>query len=85
MPAGVTWSEPGGGFFAWVTLPEGITASELLPIAAGHGVGFLPGRFFYPEATGEDRSLRLSFSSLPEARIEEGVGRLGAAIAHAIG
>lgn len=84
MPAGVTWSEPRGGFFAWVTLPEGMTASDLLPVAAGHGVGFLPGRFFYPEATGEDRSLRLSFSSMPEARIEEGIRRLGAAIAQAI-
>jgi 2-aminoadipate transaminase len=80
MPKGVTWSRPGGGFFVWITLPEGMTASALLSIAAEHGVGFLPGRFFYPEANGDDRCLRLSFSSLPEHRIREGIARLGRAI-----
>jgi 2-aminoadipate transaminase len=80
MPADVTWSTPGGGFFVWVTLPEGLTASAALPVAAEHGVGFLPGRFFYPAADGDDQSLRLSFSSLPEARIREGIARLGAAL-----
>jgi 2-aminoadipate transaminase len=80
MPAGVTWSTPGGGFFVWVTLPEGLTASAALPVAAEHGVGFLPGRFFYPAADGDDQSLRLSFSALPEARIREGIARLGAAL-----
>jgi 2-aminoadipate transaminase len=80
MPTGVTWSTPGGGFFVWLTLPDGLTASAALPVAAEHGVGFLPGRFFYPAADGDDRSLRLSFSSLPEERIREGIARLGAAI-----
>jgi DNA-binding transcriptional MocR family regulator len=82
MPPGVTWSTPGGGFFVWVTLPGGMTASGALPVAAEHGVGFLPGRFFYPAADGDDQSLRLSFSSLPEARIREGIARLGAALEH---
>jgi len=81
MPPGVIWTAPGGGFFVWVTLPEPLLASDLLPIAADHGVGYLPGRFFYPCAEGEDRSLRLSFSAMPEARLRAGVSRLGAAIA----
>lgn len=80
MPQWVTWTEPGGGFFIWITLPEGLTASALLPIAAQHGVGFLPGRFFYPGAAGDDRSLRLSFSSMPEPRLVSGIERLAAAI-----
>jgi 2-aminoadipate transaminase len=83
MPEGVTWTHPGGGFFAWVTLPAGMTASELLPVAAKHGVGFLPGRFFYPAAEGDDRSLRLSFSVLPHDRIRDGIARLGTAISAA--
>jgi DNA-binding transcriptional MocR family regulator len=82
MPKRVTWSRPGGGFFVWLTLPDGITASGVLPIAAEHGVGFLPGRFFYPAAGGDDQSLRLSFSSMPEARIQDGIARLGAALDH---
>jgi 2-aminoadipate transaminase len=80
MPDGVKWTTPGGGFFAWVTLPEPMLASDLLPVAAEHGVGFLPGRFFYPCAEGDDRSLRLSFSTMPEDRLRIGIGRLGAAI-----
>ena len=84
MPAGVTWTGPGGGFFVWVTLPEPLLASDLLPIAAEHGVGFLPGRFFYPRAEGEDRSLRLSFSTMPEDRLTTGIARLGAAISQMI-
>jgi 2-aminoadipate transaminase len=84
MPSSVTWSRPGGGFFAWVTLPDGITASALLPIAAEHGVGFLPGRFFYPAAEGDDQALRLSFSSMPEARIWDGIARLGVALDHVL-
>ena len=83
MPEGVTWTHPGGGFFVWVTLPDGMTASQLLPIAAQHGVGFLPGRFFYPAADGEDQSLRLSFSVLANDRIREGIARLGSAISAA--
>ena len=82
MPPGVRWTTPGGGFFVWVTLPEPMLASDLLPVAAEHGVGFLPGRFFYPCAEGEDRSLRLSFSTMPEDRLRTGIARLGAAIAH---
>lgn len=82
MPSGVTWTTPGGGFFTWLTLPQALTASDLLPVAAEHGVGFLPGRFFFPAAAGEDHSLRLSFSSLPEFSIQEGIARLGIAIDH---
>ena len=63
-----------------MTLPEGTDGERRVPVAAEHGVGFLPGRFFYPAADGDDQSLRLSFSSLPEARIREGIARLGAAL-----
>ena len=80
MPPGVTWIEPDGGFFTWVTLADGLNASNLLPVAARHGAGFLPGRFFYPPASAVDDSLRLSFSSLTEERITTGVERLARAI-----
>ena len=84
MPPGVTWIEPEGGFFTWVTLPAGLTASDLLPIAARHGAGFLPGRLFYPPADAVDDSLRLSFSSLTEERIAAGIERLAQAIVVAL-
>ncbi|MDP9363240.1 MAG: PLP-dependent aminotransferase family protein [Chloroflexota bacterium] len=78
MPAGVRWSEPEGGFFVWVTLPEGQDAAAILPRAAERGVTFLPGAWFSPPtATPDPRTLRLNFSTLPEERIVEGVRRFG--------
>ena len=32
MPAGVTWTHPRGGFFVWLTLPEGV---QRRPVARG--------------------------------------------------
>jgi 2-aminoadipate transaminase len=80
MPPGVTWSHPEGGFFVWVTLPEGTAADELLPLAAARGVAFLPGAWFYPRGHEVRNALRLNFSTLTETRIDEGVARLGRAV-----
>jgi 2-aminoadipate transaminase len=87
MPVGTTWSAPGGGFFVWVTLPEGLNAVELLPTAAANGVAYLAGEWFYPtyHEPSARRNLRLNFSTLPEARIEEGLRRLGAVLTEALG
>ncbi len=79
MPKGVSWTEPQGGFSLLVTLPEGLDAVTLLPRAADRGVAFTPGSAFFLEGDGE-RTLRLSFSSVPANRIEEGVRRLVEAI-----
>ena len=79
MPAGVTWTVPEGGFFNWVTLPDGTTAEDLLTIALRHGVGFLPGSCFFPEPHPQ-RSLRLSYPTMSKDTIDEGMARLGAAV-----
>ena len=83
LPAGCAFTVPAGGFFLWVTLPPGLTASALLPVAERHRVGFAPGRRFC--ADGDDRSLRLAFSLYDEASLAEGARRLGAAVAEAVG
>jgi 2-aminoadipate transaminase len=79
MPPGVTWSRPEGGFFVWLQLPGDRTADDLLPTAAEHGVTYLPGSWFYPDARPRP-ALRLNFSTLPEDRIAEGVRRLARVI-----
>jgi 2-aminoadipate transaminase len=81
LPPDLTWSCPGGGFFVWVRLPDGFDADVLLPIAAAHGVAYLPGSWFYPAGQKVHDGFRLSFSSLPIEQIEEGTRRLGEAIA----
>ena len=83
MPEGVTWKEPGGGFFLWLQLPDGMTARTLLPAAVEHSVGFLPGYFFYPDRR-PTPALRLGFTTLSDADIEQGIDRLGDAIRSAM-
>jgi 2-aminoadipate transaminase len=80
MPEGVSWTEPRGGFSLLVTLPMGCDAVALLPRALRRGVRFTPGGRFFAGGGGE-RTARLSFSSVPVRRIDEGVRRLADAVA----
>ena len=79
MPAGVEWNRPEGGMFVWVTLPKHINTMKLLEAAIAENVAFVPGGpFFANEA--EHNTLRLSFVTVPPAKIDEGVAKLGALI-----
>jgi GntR family transcriptional regulator/MocR family aminotransferase len=80
MPEGVSWTEPRGGFSLLLTLPSGCDATGLLQRALRRGVGFTPGARFFVDGSGA-RTARLSFSSVPAKRIEDGVKRLAEAIA----
>jgi 2-aminoadipate transaminase len=75
MPAGVSWTQPAGGMFLWVTLPERIVVKELLPAAVDAGVSFVPGTAFHANAGGE-HSLRLNFTSSTLQEIAAGIGLL---------
>jgi DNA-binding transcriptional MocR family regulator len=79
FPLGTTWTEPKGGFYSWVTLPEGFDATAMLPRAVNALVAYVPGTGFYANKTGE-RNLRLSFCYPEPSRIQEGVRRLGEVI-----
>ncbi len=76
LPAGCRWGTPGGGYFAWVELPDGCDSAALLPAAEAAGVSYVPGARFYTGG-GATRYLRLAFSLLGAAELEEGVQRLG--------
>jgi DNA-binding transcriptional MocR family regulator len=80
MPPGVRWSRPGGGFFTWVTLPEGVDRVDFQVRAEAAGVAFVPGDRFCCCGGGED-SIRLAFSFLGEAELREGAQRLAQALA----
>ena len=75
MPPGTTWTTPGGGFFVWVTLPDGLDAQAMLPRAVSARVAFTPGTAFYADGFGS-RNMRLSFCYPTPERIREGVRRL---------
>jgi 2-aminoadipate transaminase len=75
MPAGCHWNTPVGGMFFWVELPEGIDAMAMLPHAVENGMAFVPGSAFYADHP-KLNTLRLSFVTVSEERIEQGVKAL---------
>ncbi len=79
LPAGCTWTTPGGGFFVWVRLPERMDAAALLPRAEAAGVSFIPGARFYT-AGGGSNTLRLAFSLYDPDELIEAARRLGGVI-----
>lgn len=79
MPEGTTWTHPDGGFYVWVTLPEGFDTAAMLPRAVTARVAYVPGTAFYADGFGT-RQMRLSFCYPTPERITEGVRRLGAVL-----
>lgn len=67
---------PGGGYFAWITLPDGTDGAALLEASTKRGASFVPGSAFGP---GNEQRARLAFSSPAIGLIEEGVRRIAAA------
>jgi DNA-binding transcriptional MocR family regulator len=76
FPEGVSFTEPKGGLFLWVTLPEKINTMTLMPKAVEKLVAYIPGTAFYPDGGGEN-AMRLNFSKATEEEIEIGIKRLG--------
>ncbi|CAN5297545.1 PLP-dependent aminotransferase family protein [soil metagenome] len=75
MPAASRWNVPGGGFYVWLTLPEGLDAKSMLPRAVTARVAYVPGTAFFADGFGA-QSMRLSYCYPSPERIREGVRRL---------
>jgi len=73
--AGVSWTEPEGGFFLWLTLPQGTDAERLFALSLQEGVAFIPGTAFRAPGEGA-HELRLCFAHPTPDAIETGVRRL---------
>ncbi|MEE6258613.1 aminotransferase-like domain-containing protein [Plantactinospora sonchi] len=74
----VRFTEPNGGYFLWIELPEDVHADELVPAATERGVTVVKGSDFLPE--GGEHSLRLAYSAVTPEQIDEGVRRLADAV-----
>ena len=79
----VRFTQPQGGLFFWAYLTgAGGAPSDgqvLAKLAIDKGVAFVPGAPFYADQP-DTSSLRLSFATADEAKIDEGMGRLGQAV-----
>jgi len=69
--------ESQGGYFLWVTLPEGTDVHALFQAAADRGVSFVKGTDFLLE--GGENTLRLAYSGVTPEQIDVGVARLAEA------
>ncbi len=79
LPAGIRCTEPEGGMFLWMTLPEGVSSLKLFDYAIEEKVAFVPGNPFYAKEA-EENTLRLNFTNADEKTIDEGIGRLARAM-----
>jgi len=76
---GLNWSEPDGGMFLWVNLPEYMDAVEMFPAAVEHKVAYVIGSAFTHDGSCRN-TLRLNYSYPTIDQIEEGIKRLAALI-----
>jgi 2-aminoadipate transaminase len=80
MPSDASWTRPRGGFFSWLSLPDGIEATDLTRRAVERGVAVVPGTPFFPDGRG-GANVRLSFSRVEDERIDDGIERLASLLA----
>lgn len=74
-----SWTHPDGGFYVWLTLPEGVNAKAMLPRAVTERVAYVPGTAFFADGTGQ-RNVRLSYCYPDSDRIREGVRRFAGVV-----
>lgn len=80
MPEGVSWTDPTGGFFVWVTLPPYLDAESFLEESILEAkVSYVIGRPFTCDQSARN-CLRLAFSVEDPDRIHEGIARLAKVI-----
>lgn len=77
----IVFDKPEGGMFFWARLDGDIDATRLLPYAIEQGVVYVPGKVFYADpALADLQAMRMSFATMNESQIAEGMTRLGRAL-----
>ena len=71
----LSWTNPNGGFYVWVTLPERLDSKAMLPRAVKELVAYTPGTAFYANGDGH-QNMRLSFCYPTPENIRVGIRRL---------
>ena len=83
FPPEARFTDPDGGLFTWVELPDYINTRELASKALEKKVAFVPGSGFFPNG-GNNCCMRLNYSCMPDDRIVEGIHRLADVIKEAL-
>ncbi len=83
FPEEAKFTDPDGGLFTWVELPDYINTRELAAVALEHKVAFVPGSGFYPNGD-VNNGMRLNYSCSTDDRIVKGVQLLSDVIKGAL-
>ena len=75
----LSWTNPDGGFYIWVTLPDYLDTKQMLPRAVKQLVAYTPGTAFYADGGGRNK-MRLSYCYPTPDQIRLGVRRLTSVI-----
>jgi len=79
FPPHVRYTEPEGGMFIWVTLPEGKSALALFHKAMEKKVAFVPGDPFYVDKH-DVNTFRLNYTNSTDEMIRDGIKRLASVL-----
>ncbi|MEQ7922375.1 PLP-dependent aminotransferase family protein [Xanthomonas sp. WHRI 1810A] len=78
------WNEPQGGLFFWLTLKQPLDTRTLLDTALAQNVAFMPGEPFFSDPDANPGYIRLNFSHIDPARLDQGLERLAAVLRQAL-
>lgn len=78
FPDEVSFTEPEGGLFTWLTFPVGFDATNFMKetLLPKGKVAYVPGATFFPVVQ-EPNHARVNFSGVEDDRIVEGISRIG--------
>jgi 2-aminoadipate transaminase len=85
----VHWTQPRGGLYVWLSVPEGVDTGPAGPLFARcleQGVLYVPGAYAYADEPGAapKNHARLCFGVPSEADLAEGTRRLSLALAECL-
>ena len=73
------WTNPNGGFYVWVTMPDVLDSKQMLPRAVKELVAYTPGTAFFADGRGR-HAMRLSFCYPTPDAIRVGIRRLATVV-----
>jgi 2-aminoadipate transaminase len=80
FPEGCEFTKPDGGMFLWVKGPKGIDMEDIYNITIEKKVGFVPGKFFYPNPADGIETMRLNFTNVSAEQIDKSIRIIGESI-----
>ena len=83
FPKEAKFTDPDGGLFTWVELPEYVNTRELAPKAMEQKVAYVPGSGFYPKGD-VNNGMRLNYSCSTDDKIVKGINILAEVIKGAL-